>query len=51
MDAEAFIADYFKGLSEKGIDNARHDLGALLSQSVEEVRRGVLQGAWGLRLA
>ena len=31
------MAQYFQGLSEKGIDNARHDLGALLRSCAEEV--------------
>ncbi|KAI8463224.1 MAG: hypothetical protein J3K34DRAFT_153633 [Monoraphidium minutum] len=34
---EAFIAEYFRGLSEKAVGNAAQDLGALLSQCTEEV--------------
>jgi hypothetical protein len=41
---EGFLANYLGQLSEKAIDNARQDLGALLATCTEEVR---LLGAKG----
>jgi hypothetical protein len=35
---EGFLANYLGQLSEKAIDNARQDLGALLATCTEEVR-------------
>jgi len=40
---EGFIAEHFRGLSEKAIDNARQDLGALLAQCNEEVESVVYE--------
>jgi len=36
---DAFLSTYLGQLSEKAIDNARQDLGALLATCTEEVRR------------
>jgi hypothetical protein len=38
FSADAFISEYFHALSEKGVDNARYDLGALLRSCADEVR-------------
>lgn len=40
---EEFVAEYFRVLSEKAVDNARQDLGALLSQCNEEVESVVYE--------
>lgn len=47
FDVESFLATYLGQLSEKAIDNARQDLGALLATCTEEVR-AVSSGAQGL---